>query len=279
MNPSPKTQRIACLWFPDWPVQYRLAAKPELARTVLLLMERTGRGEFVVFGNRWAGKRGISRGMPLAEARSLVSGRDVVHVEPMQPAADRAALEELAVFCERYSPCVGVEEAESPQSLVLDISGIAHLFGGEPSLLRHMQDELTAKRFTVRIAVGDSVGAAWAAAHYLASEESPAPCPRSSWACSDRGENSNMPTASVGMAPRSLANAEQPVVLPSGQCDVLFDLPIEGLRLGESVVEKLHRLGIRTIRQVRSLKRSSLPVRFGSELACGSINCWASGPS
>jgi protein ImuB len=142
---------------------------------------------------------------------------------------DRTALEELAMQCESYSPCVGLEEAESPRSLVLDITGIAHLFGGEFLLVRRLQKELAAKHWTARMAVSDSVGAAWAAAHYL-------------------------------------ADAKTPVVIPVGQFNVLFDLPIEGLRLGESVVQKLHRLGIRTIRQLRGLKRSSLPARFGGEI-------------
>ena len=168
MNASSKTKRVVCLWFPDWPLQRLLAARPELARTVLLLTEKTRRGEFVSFCNPWACRRGIAVGMPLAEALSLVHGRDSVTVEPVQPEADRIALEELALRCEQYSPCVGLEEAASPHGLLLDITGIAHLFGGELPLIRRLQTELIADRFEARIAVGDSVGAAWAAAHYLA---------------------------------------------------------------------------------------------------------------
>lgn len=226
MNASSKTKRVVCLWFPDWPLQRLLAARPELARTVLLLTEKTRRGEFVSFCNPWACRRGIAVGMPLAEALSLVHGRDSVTVEPVQPEADRIALEELALRCEPYSPCVGLEEAASPHGLLLDITGIAHFFGGELPLIRRLQTELIANRFEARIAVGDSIGAAWAAAHYL-------------------------------------ARSAKPLLLPRGQFDLLWDLPVEGLRLGEASTEKLHRLGIRTIRQVLGLNRSSLPSRFG----------------
>ena len=229
MNASSKTKRIVCLWLPDWPLQRLLAARPELARTVLLLTEKTRRGEFVSFCNPWACRCGIAVGMPLAEALSLVQRRDAVTLEPVQPEADRIALEELALRCEQYSPCVGLEEAVSPHGLLLDITGIAHLFGGELPLIHRLQTELIADRFQGRIAVGDSVGAAWAAAHYL-------------------------------------ARSAEPVLLPCGQFELLWDLPVEGLRLGEASAEKLHRLGIRTIRQVRSLSRSSLPSRFGDEI-------------
>jgi protein ImuB len=226
MKSSPKNKRIVCLWFPNWPIQRLLAARPELAPTVLLLTEKTGRGVFVSFCNRWARTRGICVGMPLAEALSLV--RDAA-VEPIQPEADRMALEELAIGCEQFSPCVGLEEAERPHALLLDITGVAHLFGGELSLIHRLQKELIARRFEARIAIGDSVGVVWAAAHYL-------------------------------------ARSTEPSVIPNGKYELLWDVPIEGARLSQTTVEKLHRLGIQTIRQLFSLSRSSLPSRFGGEI-------------
>ncbi len=168
MKPSSQNKRIVCLWFPDWPVQRLRAARPELARAVLLLTETNRRGELVAFRNRRASRRGIAVGMSVAEARSLVFRRDAVHVEPMQPEADRTALEQLALRCGQYSPCAGLEEAEPPQCLLLDITGVAHLFGGEHSLTGRLRLDWTGGGYTVRVAVGGSVGAAWAAAHFLA---------------------------------------------------------------------------------------------------------------
>jgi nucleotidyltransferase/DNA polymerase involved in DNA repair len=301
-------RRVACLWFPDWPLQYRLAAvecasarggqapffgdgvfpqvtpetpkkgdssrvmRRELARAVLLLTEKTARGEFVAFANRLAVRRGIRPGMPLTEARSLVARRDVVQIEPMQPEADRAALEAMALSCERYSPCVGIEEGDSPQSLLLDMTGIAHLFGGETSLTDLMQTELAERHFAVRIALAESVGAAWAAAHYY---RTPALARGGqspffggdvfSQATSESPKKGDSPQ----VAPEAPKKGDSPLaaIIPSGQLDALLDLPIEGLRLGAATVEKLHRLGIRSIRQVCNLKRSSLAARFGAEIA------------
>jgi protein ImuB len=275
MNLLPTNKRIACLWFPDWPLQYRLAARRELVRAVLLLTEKTARGEFVVFANRTAARRGIGPGMPLTEARSLVSRRDAVEIDSMRPEADRAALEALALFCERYSPCVGLEDGDcrifcgakdaalqkrpiaakngtvplgnSPQSLLLDMTGIAHLFGGESSLADLMQTELTARQFAVRIALAESVGAAWAAAHYCGTGFQP------------------VGTIDFQSVAAHCRTGFQPIM--TDWKSVLQDLPIEGLRPGETTVEKLHRLGIRTIRQICGLNRSSLSARFGEEIA------------
>jgi hypothetical protein len=40
MESLSKIKRIACLWLPNWSIQRILVAKPELARTVLLLTKR-----------------------------------------------------------------------------------------------------------------------------------------------------------------------------------------------------------------------------------------------
>ena len=44
------------------------------------------------------------------------------------PHADRRLLEAIADWCDRYTPLVGLDP---PDGLVLDVTGCAHLFGGE----------------------------------------------------------------------------------------------------------------------------------------------------
>lgn len=165
--------------------------------------------------------------MPISEARSLVRARDVVVVESNHPEHDRKALMELAVFCERYSPCVGLEEADQPDSLLMDITGVSDLFGGETSLADRMRLELTRRKYTVQIAIADAVGSAWAAAHFPLD-----------------------PTC--------------PVVIPAGAIEDFGLLPIAALRLGSGEFQKLQRLGIKTIQQLLKISRSSLPARLGS---------------
>ena len=43
-------------------------------------------------------------------------------------------MEKLADWCGRFSPVVGIEEAAAPESLLLDITGLDALFGGEAQL-------------------------------------------------------------------------------------------------------------------------------------------------
>jgi protein ImuB len=158
-------------------------------------------------------------------------------MEPMQPDADRAALLALAVGCERYSPCVGLEEAEHPECLLLDITGVSPLFGGEPSLAERIDREFSKQGYEARLAIADSVGAAWAAARFL-------------------------------------AQPHQPAVLPPGRSDLLGPLPLEGLRLSEVDLSRLHRLGLKTIQQVAQLDRHALPPRFSPELNLRLAQFW-----
>jgi len=111
---------------------------------------------------------GVVPGMPLAEATTLTKrNRDVETVFLEQEAEeDRAALSDLAVWCEQFSPIVGMEQSESASSLLLDITGLEPIFGGEPRLLDLVSKAFSERQYQVRFGVGDTVGAAWAMAHY-----------------------------------------------------------------------------------------------------------------
>ena len=71
----------------------------------------------------------LKRGMGIADARAMHPGIDVVEADPE---ADRRLLEGLADWCDRYTPLVALDGADG---LFLDITGCAHLFGGEEAML------------------------------------------------------------------------------------------------------------------------------------------------
>ena len=108
---------------------------------------------------------GMAEGMPLAEAKMLARG-EALHLEAYDPAADREALEKLAEACRRHSPVVALDDSPAPDGLILDVTGLAHLFGGETVLAAGILDDFTRRRLAVRIAVADTVAAAWATAHF-----------------------------------------------------------------------------------------------------------------
>ncbi len=176
----------------------------------------------------------------MAEARAVtgLSENDGPwRLEPHDPAADRRALEKLAEHSERYSPTVGIESGDRPEGLLLDITGVARLFGGEAPLAKAIAHDLTRWGLVVRLGLADTIGAAWAAARYGAAT---AP--------------GNSPSAAGTIADiRSLP-------------DDLGPLPIEALRLSADIVNRLHQLGIDRIAQLEALPRADLSSRFTPQL-------------
>src|SRR5690606_24816755 len=80
-----------------------------------------------------AERHGVALGMPLAEAESLLAGTDPL-AAALDPAADLTELKRLAVLTGRFGPISGIEEAEHPASLLIDVTGCAAFFGGEQEL-------------------------------------------------------------------------------------------------------------------------------------------------
>lgn len=102
-------------------------------------------------------------GVPLVEAQSLV--REVT-VAKYDPEGDRRALVKCAEACERFSPRVAIEEAIEPESLLFDIEGLEHLWGSETQLVELVKKFFARRGYLVRLGTADTVGAAWAVAHF-----------------------------------------------------------------------------------------------------------------
>jgi len=201
-----------------------------------------GRGARVTHCSRLARERGVRPGMPLAEAQALcdaLSLPDCPLFEPEDREADVEHLQRLACVCERFTPLFGMEDTDAPECLLLDVTGCTHLFGDESGLLRAVSQEFQERGFQTRVALAPTIGAAWAAAHWLARPDL------------------------------------QPVLRPGPFQRTLARLPVAALRLPAETVALLEELGLRMIGQLQALPRSSLPARFGSGLlqrldqACG----------
>lgn len=236
-------KRFLCIWLPDWPAQrVRNTLGQDHAKVGLALAGRDPRrGEIIAACDPAAQALGVRCGMPLAEAQALL--RRATHgarlqIAPYNAEADRAALEELALLCEPYSPLVGLGEAYPPpadrtapayDALLLDVTSIGPLFGGEGKLIAAILAELAAQGYTARGAVADTVAAAWGLAHF----------PR---AADVAGE-----VVDVGW-PRLQA------------------LPVAALRIDPASAATLHELGITTVAQLAAIPTAALATRFGVEL-------------
>lgn len=165
---------------------------------------------------------------------------------PEDPLADLEALQQLATWCQQFSPTVGLEDAACPESLLLEMTGMHRLFGDETALVRHVAGQFSERGLTARMALADTLGAAWAVAHFgLAREESTSPAQRA------KGRESMVSWR----------------VVASGQTrEALKSLPVESLRLSAEAVQLLKELGLFRVGQLLGIGRDGLASRFGMQL-------------
>ena len=196
---------------------------------------------------------GARAGMRLTDARALDPALVAV---PADLAGDAALLERLAHWAARWSPLVEVDGADG---LRLDVTGAAHLFGGEAALREDVEERFAGLALTVRSAIASTAGAAWALARY-ASNPSPLEGEGGSSRRLRKGEGA-FPHVTTAPSPRS-ASLSRPLPQGERELDLLAPLPIAALRLPPGPTHTLNRLGLKTIGALAGVPRRSLARRF-----------------
>ena len=126
----------------------------------LALIAETAHGPRIAAVNAAGLEAGARAGMMLADARALCPA---LATAPSDPAGDLAFLESLALWAQRWGPWSAMDP---PDGLIVDITGAAHLFGGEARLLADARAALARRGLAARLAIAPTAGAAWALAHY-----------------------------------------------------------------------------------------------------------------
>lgn len=217
---KPGHWRPGARWAREGAVQTRAL---HIADGALVTWERSGNRDLIAAACPEARALGIAPGMALAKARVLVRGLDV---RPADRAGDAAWLARLGLFAaRRWSPRAAVS---GPDGLWLDLTGVAHLFGGEDRMCRRILAFCRRLGFGARIAVAGSPGAAHALARF----------------------------------------GGRPLLLcpPGGEADLLAPMPLAALRLDEEVLGAARRLGLEGIGELIALPRAPLQRRLGETL-------------
>lgn len=249
--------RILCVHFPHWPLQRRRAVQPELDQGgVAFHTAGPPARARLVHCSKKALEARLAPGMSLGTALSLAADPAFgIRFLPLEPAADRAMLEMLAMQAVRFAPRVGLDDACRPlpagcepfpaDSLLFEIEGCTALWGGEAPYLDEVQDYFRLLGWKVRLATADTLGAAWAAAHY---------------ACAASGP---------------------PWIAPPGkeaQAAALRRLPLAALRLPEALLETLAALGWNALADLEGVERAAWSARFGTALGSRWDQLWGDVP-
>lgn len=130
------------------------------ASTATVCVEKQRGAMRLVAADAAAAALGLAPGLTLAEARARVP--DVI-VHDANPAADLVWLHRIADLCERHTPLIAVDP---PDTLMLDITGVTHLFGGTTGLISDLYAHVARTGVTMRHALAATPQAAWALARY-----------------------------------------------------------------------------------------------------------------
>jgi len=218
-------RRYLALWFPFLPTdrlrrEGRSPASGGQAEAPLVVVATQRNALRLVACDQRAHVLGLTRGLTLADARARIPALAAVEAEPE---ADEALLVRLAAFCDRFTPLVALDP---PYGLMLDITGCAHLFGGEAAL---------------QAAIGG-----WMRKGGLDFRTTIAGTPEAAHALSRFGGGGIMP---VG--------ADEAMLRP---------LPVAALELRAETVVALSRAGLKTLADLADRPSATLSARFGAEL-------------
>ncbi len=148
------------LFFPFLPTDRlrRLGLSP--GEAPLAVYAKEGAAFTLTAGDPHALAKGLRPGMALADAQAIFPGLIVREAEPDK---DAQLLDRIAAWADRFTPFVALDE---PSGIFLDVTGCAHLFGGEEAMLSAVRAGPAAQGFCVEAAIAPSPGAAFALARY-----------------------------------------------------------------------------------------------------------------
>ncbi|MGE0004219.1 MAG: DUF6504 family protein [Parvibaculaceae bacterium] len=224
-------RRIVSVWLPRWPILRFLTAQGSPAAIApdlpfVLTVDAPG-GPRIAATSPAAEHFGLFSGQALSDARARAGG--LLQVAALEPERDAEALRRLTLWATRYTPAASLWSPENGgDGFFLDITGCAHLFGGEAALLADIVQRLKVFNLAARCAIAGTPGAAWALSHAAPS------------------------------LPLSLGEGREK--------EALRPLPIGALRLCPDSHAALRRLGFRTIGMLIDAPRAPFAARFESEL-------------
>jgi len=254
-------KRFLSLYFPYLGVEHIFRSKSDLNKTPYAVVSKNNNVLFINSISFFAKDKGLYIGQSLNDAQVLCPN---LHVKEVDFFTENRFLKVLQRWAKKFSPLVSID---GKTSLILDITGCGNLFRGEGNLIRKIEQDSIDMKLTVIIGVADTIGAAWALAHYevsknrsyrngdLIDQEARATRSRSF----KRKIESNLICSAVDVI--FLSNKR--ISKPGNTSDILNGLPISLLRLPQKEVSELVKLGIYNIKELDSLPRGPLERRFG----------------
>ena len=220
---SRNRRRILSLWLPRLPtdrIQRRLArgnAAPADHSPCIVVARQNNALQISALDDA-AAHLGLEIGLPLANARAICPHLQVFDADE---AADARTLNVIADWCDRFTPLVALD---APHGLFLDITGCAHLFGGEAALMQIVCETLTRQGFAVSAGIASTSICARTMTRHISGR----------------------------------------IIRDGQEADAVKPLPVFTLGAEDAITRGLRRAGLKTIGDVAARARHEITARFGA---------------
>jgi protein ImuB len=154
-------RRVLSIWCANLAIdRWRLAAGEGADALPTALIAETAHGPRIEAVNAAARQAGAQAMMRLTDARAICPE---LIAAPADPAGDSDFLERLALWAQRWGPWSALDP---PDGVIVDVTGVSHLFGGEAALLADVGAQITRRGLAAQAAIAPTAGAAWALTHF-----------------------------------------------------------------------------------------------------------------
>ena len=211
-------KRFAAIWFPFLKTDWFSIRQPSLRELPFVLIAPDHGRMLITAANEKAIAQSIHVKMVAADAKAMFPSLTVIDD---QPGLAQRLLKRIAEWCIRFSPSVAVD---SDDGLILDATGCTHLWEGDEEYIKDITIRFNNYGYTVRVAIADTIGAAWAVSRYAKDEF---------------------------------------IIEPGQQSTALLYLPAAALRLDIDTTESLNKLGLRQVKDFIAIPKAALRRRFG----------------
>ena len=168
---------------------------------------------------------GLKPGVALADARAMHPGLLIHEADPQAEAVTHASLVD---WCRLFTPLAAPDGMDAA---MLDITGAAHLFGGEQALLDTIVARQAKQGFVAHAAIAATSGAAWALARHGGARR---------------------------LIPEETSDAMR--------AKIFAPMPLAALRLEAGMIARLGQAGLRRIGDLMLRPRAPISARFGPDI-------------
>jgi protein ImuB len=258
-------RRVLSIWFPRLAAERVLRTERGTIDGPLAVVGERGNVSVLVSLDEAAEAEGLALGQPVRDAQAMCP-RLVTRIANSQ--AEEAFLASLRRWAGKFSPWVA---DEPPAGLVIDLTGCAHLFGGEAPLLGQVEEDCADLGLSVRAGIADTVGAAWALARFSgrgaeASRSGDAIDIEAPATRSRAAKRRSWEKGGVAPAQATVLADRVRIAAPGQTRTAIASLPVTALRIDAETATQLGRLGLRRIEDLAGQPRAALARRFGTGL-------------